>query len=277
MPTLAALVDAVAATLRAAGIEPARSEARLIVTAATGHDRTRQLAEPDREVAAAPALALAERRAAREPMAYIIGSREFWGLDFAVGPGVLVPRPETETLIEAVLEGFADRTAALRLADLGTGSGCLLFTLLTLYPNAIGIGIDRSARALAWAACNRQQLGLQRRAFLVQGHWLDALHGPFDLVVANPPYIAVAEARDPETVFEPEAALLAGADGLDAYRAIAGPSFAALRQGGLIVLEIGAGQAETVARLLAAVGFGEVGRRLDLAGLDRVIVARRPA
>ena len=277
MPSLAALVDAVAARLREAGIEPSRSEARLIVTAATGLDRTRQLAEPTREVDAEPALALAARRANREPMAYLTGSREFWGLEFAVGPGVLVPRPETETLIEAVLEGFADRTTPLRLLDLGTGSGCLLLTLLTLYPEATGIGIDRSAEALGWAARNRRHLGLEQRALLVQGHWLDAVHGPFDLVVANPPYIAVAEARDPETTHEPEAALLAGADGLLAYRAIAGPALAVLRPGGLIVLEIGAGQARAVATILAAIGFGEAGCRPDLAGLDRVIVARRPA
>ena len=277
MPSLAALVDAVAARLREAGIEPARSEARLIVTVATGLDRTRQLAEPTREVDAAEAFAMTARRANREPMAYLMGSREFWGLDFRVGPGVLVPRPETETLIEAVLEAFPDRTAPVRLLDLGTGSGCLLLTLLTLYPEAKGIGIDRSAEALGWAARNRRQLGLEQRALLVQGHWLDAVHGPFDLVVANPPYIAVAEARDAETAHEPDAALLAGADGLEAYRAIAGPAFAALGPGGLVVLEIGWSQAAAVARLLAAAGFGEAGCRPDLAGCDRAIVARRAA
>lgn len=276
MPSLAALVDAVAARLREAGIEPARSEARLIVTAATGLDRTRQLAEPSREVDAAEALAMAERRAAREPMAYLMGSREFWGLDFRVGPGVLVPRPETETLIEAVLEGFPDRSAPLRLLDLGTGSGCLLLTLLTLYPEAKGIGIDRSAEALGWAARNRRQLGLEQRALLVQGSWLDAVHGPFDLVVANPPYVGIADARDAETDHEPRAALLAGEDGLDAYRAIAGPALATLRLGGLIVLEIGATQEAAVSIMLEAAGFSGIDSRNDLAGRPRGLVACRP-
>jgi len=277
MPTLAALVDAIAGTLRAAGIDNARSEARLIVAAATGLDRSRQLAEPDRAVEAGPALALADRRAAREPMAYLTGSREFWGLGFWVGPGVLVPRPETETLIEAVLEALPEQQLPLRLLDLGTGSGCLLLTLLTLYPEATGIGVDRSAAALRWALRNRRQLGLEHRALLVQGSWLDAVQGPFDLVVANPPYIETAEARDPETAFEPEAALLAGADGLDAYRAIAGPAVSVLRPGGLIVLEIGAGQAPAVAAILEAAALAAVDRRNDLAGRPRAIIARRPA
>jgi len=277
MPSLAALVDAVAARLRTAGIDEARREARLIVTAATGLDRTRQLAEPDREVEAGPALALAARRAAREPMAYLTGSREFWELAFRVGPGVLVPRPETETLIEAVLEAFPDRSAPLRIADLGTGSGCLLLTLLTLYSEATGIGIDRSAVALRWAARNRRQLDLEDRALLVQGSWLDAMQGPFDLVVANPPYIAIAEARDPETDHEPRAALLAGADGLDAYRAIAAPARAALRPGGPIVLEIGVDQAPAVVAILEAAGFRAVACRTDLAGRPRAIIAEKPA
>jgi release factor glutamine methyltransferase len=176
-----------------------------------------------------------------------------------------------------VLEAFSDRNAPLRIADLGTGSGCLLLTLLTLYPEATGIGIDRSAEALRWAARNRRELGLEHRALLVQGSWLAAVPGPFDLVVANPPYIAIAEARDPETEHEPKAALLAGADGLDAYRAIAGPAFAALRQGGRIVLEIGATQAPAVAAILEAAGFRAVACRTDLAGRPRAIIAQRPA
>ena len=274
MPTLAALVDRVAATLRAAGIENARAEARLIVTAATGQDRTRQLAEPDRPAEAEPAMALAQRRAAREPMAYLLGRREFFGLEFAVGPGVLVPRPETETLIEAALEAFPDRTASLRLLDLGTGTGCLLLTLLDHYPNATGIGVDRSATALRWAAQNRRSLGLEQRALLVQGDWLDAIGGPFDLTLGNPPYIGAAEPRDPETRFEPEASLLAGPDGLDAYRAIAASAARVLRPGGLIALEIGASQAAAVTAVLEQAGF-VTRRRTDLAGRDRAVIGQR--
>jgi release factor glutamine methyltransferase len=276
-PTVAELVGRVAAGLRAAGIEAPRVEARLIVAEATGLDRARQLTEKDRRVDAGPALALAHRRAGREPMAYILGRREFWGLDFDVGPGVLVPRPETETLIEAVLATVPDRSRALRLADLGTGSGCLLLTLLTLYPNAIGIGIDRSARALDWAARNRTALGLATRALLIQGNWLDPVRGPFDLVVANPPYIAPGEPRDPETRHEPESALLAGADGLAAYRAIAPAAAAVLHPNGLLVLEIGAGQVEALTACLEAVGFSDISCRKDLAGWPRAVVARRTA
>lgn len=275
MTTLAALVGEIAACLRAAGIENARGEARLLVEAATGMDRIAQLRTPDQPVAAEAALALATRRAAREPMAYILGRREFWGRAFAVGPGVLVPRPETETLVEAVLEAMPDRRAPLRMVDLGTGTGCLLLTLLELYPAAFGIGVDRSPVALRYAAANRAAFGVGRRAALVQGNWLEALAGPFDLVIANPPYIGTAEQRDPETGHEPDEALIAGADGLDAYRAIVRPAFAALAPGAFLAFEIGAGQAEPVRSLLGEAGFGGPDLRTDLAGRARVVTARR--
>jgi release factor glutamine methyltransferase len=273
---VAALVDAIAAVLRQAGIDEPRAEARLIVCHATGLDRTRQLSDAGRPVEQGLALALASRRAAREPMAYLMGHREFWGLDFAVGPGVLVPRPETETVIEAVLAELPDRNAKLRVLDLGTGSGCLLLTLLTLYPAAAGVGIDRSGEALAWALCNRRELGLEGRSLLVQGDWLAAVRGPFDLVVANPPYIAPTEPRDLETRHEPESALVAGPDGLAAYNAIAAPGLAALRPNGLLALEIGAGQAAAVSGILGTVGFAGITCRHDLAGLPRAVVARAP-
>jgi release factor glutamine methyltransferase len=275
-PTVAALVDAIAAVLREAGIDEPRAEARLIVSHATGVDRASQLSHAGRLVEPGPALALASRRAAREPMAYLLGHREFWGLDFAVGPGVLVPRPETETVIEAVLAELPDREAPLRLLDLGTGSGCLLLTLLTLYPAATGVGVDGSGEALAWAHRNRRALGLERRSLLVQGDWLAAVRGPFDLAVANPPYIAPTEPRDPETRHEPEGALVAGPDGLAAYRAIAAPVLAALRPHGLLVLEIGAGQAAAIGAILGAAGFTGITCRHDLAGLPRAVLARTP-
>ncbi len=229
--TLGGLVDAVAELLRVAGIEQPRGEARLIVAEATGFDRARQLTDLARRVAPDAALALARRRAAREPLAYLLGRRAFWSHEFAVGPGVLVPRPETETVVEAALEVLPDRERSLNILDLGTGSGCLLLTLLTLYPKAFGVGIDRSPEALAYAAINRAALGLQCRSRLVCGDWLAPLSSRFDLIVANPPYIAPDELRDAETRHEPELALLAGVDGLDAYRAIAAPAFAACRSG----------------------------------------------
>ncbi len=271
--TLGQLVDAVAALLRAGGIEEPRREARIIVAEATGFDQTRQLSARDHVVEAGPALALARRRAAREPMAYLLGRRGFWGHEFAVGPGVLVPRPETETLIEAALEALPDRTLPLDILDLGTGTGCLLLTLLSLYPNAIGVGIDRSPAALAYAATNRAALGLAARAGLVCGSWLEPLSGRFDLIVANPPYIAPDELRDAETRHEPELALLAGVDGLDAYRAIAAPAFAACRSGAVLIMEIGATQAAAVTEVLNDAGFGEISCREDLAGRPRAIVA----
>jgi release factor glutamine methyltransferase len=273
--TVKALVDAVARQLKAAGIDGARAEARLIVAQTTGLDRTRQLADPCQEVDPEPAFALASRRCAREPMAYLTGSREFWGLDFLVGPGVLVPRPETETLVEVVLAELADRRAALRVLDLGTGTGCLLLTLLTLYPTAIGIGIDRSTAALAWAARNRERLGLEDRTLLVQGDWLAAVQGPFDLIVSNPPYIAPDEPRDPETRHEPESALIAGTDGLDAYRAIAGPAWLSLAPEGLALFEIGAGQGDAVRALLARAGFRAVAVMPDLAGRPRAVIGKK--
>ncbi len=275
MTTLAALVQEIAALLRAAGIENARAEARLLVEAATGLDRTAQLRSPDQPVEASGALALAKRRAAREPMAYILGRREFWGRDFAVGPGVLVPRPETETLVEAVLEALPDRQAPLRLVDLGTGTGCLLLTLLGLYPKARGVGVDRSPVALRYAATNRAAHGLERRAALVQGDWLEALAGPFDLVIANPPYIGTAELRDPETGHEPAMALIAGDDGLDAYRAFVGPAARALVPGGMLAVEIGAAQAAAVRGLFVAAGLVDLRERADLAGLARIVTGRR--
>ncbi len=273
--TVAELVALVAARLRAAGILQARVEARLLVEAATGIDRSAQLREPHAPVEAAEVLALAARRQAREPMAYILGRREFFGREFAVGPGVLVPRPETETLVEAVLEALPDRRAPLRLADLGTGSGCLLLTLLEHFPSALGVGVDRSWKALAHARINRRALGLERRALLVQGDWLEALAGPFDLIVANPPYIGSGEVRDAETRHEPKAALIAGEDGLDAFRSITARATAALRPGGLLALEIGATQARAVIGLGKSAGLVGTCVRADLAGRARVVTGRR--
>lgn len=274
---LGGLVDTVAELLRTAGIDAPRREARLIVAAATGFDRARQLIDIDRSVEPGPALAMAGRRAAREPLAYLLGRRAFWSHEFAVGPGVLVPRPETETLIEAALEVLPDTERCLDILDLGTGTGCLLLTLLTLYPNAFGVGIDRSAAALAYAAANRVALGLEARSGLVCGNWLAPLGSRFDLIVANPPYIAPEEPRDPETFHEPELALLAGVDGLDAYRAIAAPAFAACRAEGVLIVEIGAGQAAAVTAILRTAGFVEIASRADLAGRSRAIIARCPA
>lgn len=279
MPSAAALLCAATRSLRAAGIEAPRAEARMLLRAATGWTPERLVSEPLGAVPEAAARRLArlvEARAARMPMAYVLGEREFWSLRLRVGPGVLVPRPETETLVEAALEALPDRAARLRILDLGTGSGCLLLALLHEYPNALGVGVDRSAAALAIAAENARVHGLADRALLVRGDWGRALGGSFDLIVANPPYVATDELRAlaPEVArHEPVSALDGGPDGLDAYRALL-PDLLRLRaSGGLACLEIGAGQEPALRALFEAAGL-DVAVRTDLAGIARCLVLR---
>ena len=280
--TLAGLVDELTARLAPALGGAAQSETRRLVCLATGADRTRLVVAPDAPVdpaAAARARALAERRAAGEPFAYLAGTREFWGLDFAAGPGVLVPRPESETMIEAALAHLpADRPA--RVLDLGTGSGCLLLTVLHERPRAYGLGVERSAAALVYAERNRRALGLAPRSGLIQGSWLDAVGGRFELVLANPPYIPAAEidalmadVRD----FEPRLALDGGDDGLAPHRLILAQLAERLAPGGLALLEIGHEQGAAALAAAAAAGFAD-GRLLrDLGGRDRCLAVPAPA
>lgn len=212
------------------------------------------------------------RRAKSEPIAYITGAKEFWSLDFHVTPDVLIPRDDSGALIEAVL-ARRGRDERLRIADLGTGSGCLLCALLTAFPTSTGVGIDLSARALRVAGANAQALGLGSRAAFVEGDWLSGQDELFDLVVANPPYIRESDrdmlARDIAD-FEPADALFAGEDGLDAYRAILAQLPSRLSDDALAVMECGADQTELLARLLAGVaGDAEVFTIKDLAGRPR--------
>ena len=279
MTTIAQVLCAATRRLRAAGIEGARAEARLLLRHVTGLPAEVLVADRDRALegeALARFEVLVARRAAREPMAYILGEREFWSLPLFVGPGVLVPRPETETLVEAALVAFPDRRAPLRILDLGAGSGCLLLALLREYPNASGVGVDRSAEALAHAARNARRHGLDGRALLVRGDWGRGLAGPFELIVANPPYVASGELTElaPEVArYEPRAALDGGADGLDAYRAILPDLPRLLAPAGVACLEIGAGQATALAALAEVGGF-RVAVRPDLAGIARCLVLR---
>ncbi|HEX5078622.1 MAG TPA: peptide chain release factor N(5)-glutamine methyltransferase [Geminicoccaceae bacterium] len=269
-----------AAKLAAAGIEDARREAWLLLSAVTGRSRVELIAGAP--VALSPEEeerldALAARRLAREPMAYILGEREFWSLPFRVSPAVLVPRPESESVVEAALESVHGRTTPLRILDLGTGSGCLLLALLSELPNATGLGVDRSAAALAVARGNAGRLGLAARAAFGEGHWGQGLAGPYDLVVSNPPYVARADAATlpPEVrAFEPEEALFAGADGLDAYRALAPDCARLLAEHGVACLEIGQGQAAAVEAVMRRHGLRLVGSRPDLAGIERCLILR---
>jgi release factor glutamine methyltransferase len=260
--------------LAAAGIEEPRREARILLAGATGVSAAGLLALD--EVDEATFMPLLRRRAAREPMAYILGRREFWGLNFTVSPATLIPRPDTETLIEAVLaSGLTPRT----VLDLGTGTGCLLLAALHEFPHAFGVGVDLSPQAAALARANAAALGMEGRAVFLAGNWAEALAQTqrFDLVLSNPPYIEAAEVAGlmPEVArYEPLSALAGGADGLDAYRAIVAALPRLLAPEGLAVLELGAGQAISVAELAAAAGFS-CATRQSLDGIERAALLTR--
>jgi release factor glutamine methyltransferase len=218
--------------------------------------------------------AYVERRLAGEPVSRIIGLREFYGRPFRIDASTLDPRPDTETLIEAAL-ALVDRKAPLNILDLGTGSGCILVTLLAELPLAIGLGIDKSLQALEISRANAQILGVGDRARFLAGDWLEGVEDRFDLVVANPPYLSAAEMAglSPEVGgHDPKGALDGGADGLFAYRRIAPRLLEALRPGGLALFEIGHTQADAVLRLLEGAGLSLVpGPWRDLAGRPRVV------
>lgn len=260
-----------AAQLREAGIEGAAREARLMMAAAlkVAPARITLLAHEALPAAAAARFAAhIAARTTRAPLSHILGRRAFWGRDFIVTPDVLDPRPETETLIEAALaRPFSD------LLDLGTGSGAILLTLLAERPAARGTGADISAAALTIAARNAQALDVADRCTLIQSDWCAEIDGQFDLIVANPPYIAAAEMPDlaPELAHEPRMALTDEADGLTAYRAIARAAPAHLRPGGWLMVEIGAGQGGDVRALFETAGLAQTAILADLDGRDRVV------
>jgi release factor glutamine methyltransferase len=264
-----------ATRLRAAGIENPRLEARLLLAHALGITPTELLAEPDAPAALSYNTLLA-RRAAREPLAFILGRREFWSLDIAVSPATLIPRADTETLIEAALAAFPDRTAVRRVLDLGTGTGCLLLAALCEFPTAFGIGVDIAPQAAALAAANAAALGLSARAAFLAGDWAAAIGKKFDLVLCNPPYIRSAGLPGlmPEiTRHEPARALDGGPDGLVAYRRILADLPRLLTPAGVAILELGIGQETSVPALAVAAGFATT-LRPDLAGIPRALILR---
>jgi release factor glutamine methyltransferase len=277
--SLRQIVARVGDRLAAGGIASARTEAWLLLGAVTGRERPQLIADTLERLARAEEAELellVRRRLAREPIAYILGEKEFWSLPFKVGPAVLIPRPESETVIEAALAALPERQAALRILDLGTGSGCLLLALLSELPNATGLGVDVSAAALEIAEANAHRLGLAGRARFEKRTWGAGLDRRFDLVVSNPPYVSEAdraklqpEIRD----FEPQEALFAGPDGLEAYRALAPECARLLRPAGFLVLEIGQGQGDPVARILDRHDLVVTGRYRDLAGIERCLIA----
>nr|WP_281493728.1 peptide chain release factor N(5)-glutamine methyltransferase [Ancylobacter koreensis] len=269
----------IAAGLAAAGLDTPEREARALLKAGLGLSDLDLLARAEEPVAPADAdrlRGLSARRAAGEPLARLSGRREFWSLDFALSPETLVPRPETETLVEAALDLFPDRAAPLAILDLGTGSGALLAALLSEYRNAFGVGVDLSHGAARQARENLVRLGLGNRSAVLVGRWALALAGRFDLVVSNPPYIPstdIAALEREVREHDPALALDGGPQGLDAYRALAQSLPGLLRPGGRAVLELGTGQEADVAALLAAAGLPPDGpARPDLAGIARAIV-----
>ena len=283
--TLREAFAAAAGRLREAGVETPELDARLLLCHAAGlaHEgfiaRAGDALKPEAQACLEAVIA---RRLAGEPVSRITGVREFYGREFLLGPHTLDPRPDTETLIEAVLDlaaqnGWHDQP--IDVLDLGTGTGCILVTLLAELPQALGIGTDIDAGALAVATENARRHGVTNRVSFVAADWLHGIGGQFDLVVSNPPYLAASEMATlpAEVAHDPRHALDGGGDGLDAYRRIAAGAADRLRDGGRILLEIGASQAESVAHILSEPGFALAEPRLlnDLAGRPRCLAAGR--
>ncbi len=264
--------------LRAAGVESPRREARLLLAHVLGL-RPEQIVSENFSLQGAQFRGRFEaavvRRAQREPLAYIIGRREFWSLDFEVGPSVLIPRPESEIMVEEALKRFPLPGAPLRVLDLGTGSGCLLLAFLSERPKAEGLGVDISSEALGIAKLNAKNLGLDSRTrFFLRGDWMGALSDTWDVIFINPPYILEGDldGLDPEVGrYEPRGALDGGPDGLCAYRRIAAALRPRLAPEGRAFLEIGRGQAGPVERLLSEKGLSVEGTVCDLAGIPRCL------
>ena len=267
-------LDEATRVLADAGIDNPRMEARLLFACALGISRDQTLTAMATPEQTQHFAALVARRAAREPFAYITGRREFWSLEFTVGPGVLVPRPDTETLIEEGLRLVPDRAAPLAIADLGTGSGAILIAVLKEFPNATGIGFEASPDAFNFAFHNAQMY-VPDRAEIRLADWTEA-QGPFDLVFSNPPYIASTEIEslDPDVAgFEPRAALDGGTDGLSAYRSLAELLPGLLKPGGHALLEIGFGQAAAMEMLFPGLEIVRIAP--DLSGVPRCVILRK--
>jgi release factor glutamine methyltransferase len=272
--------------LRQAKMESPELDARVLLCHAAGLSHEDYVGQPDRPLSAASAsrfTALVERRLAGEPVSRILGFREFYGRDFRIDRNTLDPRPDTETLIEAALDLVARKQLAgapLEILDLGTGSGAILLTLLAELPCARGLGADLSLGALSVARANAEALGVAARARFVVSDWLEGIAGGFDLIVANPPYIAsgaIAGLAPEVRLHDPKLALDGGADGLAAYRAIAASASRVLRSGGSLLVEIGPDQADAVLALFKQNGLradASDGVWRDLAGRARVVAGR---
>lgn len=310
-PTVGAAVRAATAQLRAAAFRSPRLDAELLMSETLGGQRIDLLRRPERELTAAEGerfSALLGRRLAREPIAYLLGRRAFRTIELEVTPAVLIPRPETETLVDVALAVLAERAAShlgtssaaasvsrtsrsgheaggalLQVADVGTGSGCIALALAAEHPRLTVTAIDVDEAALALAAANARRLSLERRVTFARSDLFAAVPAGqrFDLIVSNPPYVAADEYEQLEPNvrdYEPRLALLAGADGLEIYRRLVPAAAEHLRPGGHLVLEVGRGQAAAVTTLIAATGsFAPAAISPDLAGIERVVAAQRLA
>lgn len=277
--TVEAALREAARGLGAAGVEGARRDARILLAHVIGCEPGRLLGLGDRPLEPAEQDRFAravERRACREPVSRILGRRGFWRHEFLVGPETLDPRPDTETVVEVALEALPDPAAPYRVLDLGTGTGCILLSILAERPRATGLGIDIAPGAVAVARENARRLGLEDRVEIRQGNWADGLSEGFDAIVSNPPYIPHAEIPSlaPEVVrYDPLGALDGGADGLYPYRVIAKDAPRLLRSGGSLIVEVGAGQAADVAALFRTTGLRDISAHRDLAGVARCVSA----
>jgi len=281
--TVEAARRALTVTLRERGIDSAELDARLFVGAALGLDLTGLIAAGGRTTTDDEARCLENfmrRRLAFDPTARILGTKEFWGLSLRLSPSTLVPRPDTETVVELALEIARDaRQTPVRIADIGTGSGAILLALLHEWREASGVGTDLSLEALQTARGNAERLGIASRAMFVSCNYAAALSGAFDLIVSNPPYIRSGELADldPEVRdFDPRIALDGGPDGLDAYRALVPQASRLLAHGGALILEAGCGQSGPISELMTAAGLTAVGPpKADLAGIPRAVMGRK--
>jgi release factor glutamine methyltransferase len=268
LPVLVSVADAIrAAQLKLAAVsDTARLDAELLMAHALGVEREAMLLGQRDDPVPDSFPALLERRLAHEPVAYITGRRAFWTIELEVGPGVLVPRPDSETVIEAAITRFGE-AGPRRILDLGTGPGTLLLAALDRWPGATGLGVDASEAAFAFARRN----GNARAEFRL-GDWGEGIGERFDLILCNPPYVEAGAELPPDVArYEPAAALYAGADGLECYRRLAPQLRGLLASGGVVCLEIGAGQQDAVSALMAVEGFTIESRR-DLSGIIRCLV-----
>lgn len=275
---------ALAAQLRSAQLDEAELDARILLGAVLGLDLTGLIAQAARrltETEASQLSAYAQRRIAGEPVARILGTREFWGLPFRLSEATLVPRPDTETVVERALELFREqpRSRQPRIADIGTGSGAILLALLHEIPEAFGVGTDVSLTALNTARDNAAALGLAGRSAFVACSYAAALHGPFDLIVSNPPYIPSGEipklSREVRE-HDPHLALDGGNDGYDAYRALIPQAAEHLAPGGALIVEAGQGQARDIETLMTAAALSlDRPPKADLGGILRAVSARK--